>query len=149
MQNISAGVLTVIILGMISIYLGASMFFYKVLSLVGKQRMTQIFCWIFMLFGTWQMWIMPFSKLKLICTAIVLGYLFHILGDILSKGSAPLFFPIPTPVKTSKGLKFRFWWKPYLFDGKFNITTGGAVNVILNFVLIGIDIALAWFIFIK
>ena len=139
----------VLFLGAVSIYLGASMFFYRVLSLIHKQKHTQIFCWIFMLLGLWQMWTMPWYRLKLVGSGVALGYLFHILGDMFSKGSAPLFFPIPTPVKTGKGIKWRLWWKPYPFGGKFAIETGGAINTILNFLLIGVDLALAWFIFIR
>jgi hypothetical protein len=147
--SVPASVYTMIFLGAISVYLGASMFFYKVLSLLRRQRSTQIFCWLFLVLSIWSMWRMPLSQLKLIGTAISLGYLFHIIGDLLTKGSAPLFFPIPTPVKTRRGIGFRMWWKPYLFGGKFAITTGGTVNIILNFILTGVNLFLVWFIFIK
>jgi hypothetical protein len=95
------------------------------------------------------MWNMPFKTLKLIGVAISLGYLFHIVGDVLTKGSSPIYFPIPTPTKTGKGIKFKFWCKPYILGGKFNITTGGAVNIILNFLLMGINLFLAWHLFIR
>jgi membrane-bound metal-dependent hydrolase YbcI (DUF457 family) len=148
-KGVPASVYTIILMAAISVYLGASMFFYKVLSLLRRQKHTQFFCLAFMAFSCWSMWNMPFHELKLIGTAIALGYLFHIIGDVITKGSAPLFFPIPTPVKTSKGIKLRFWWKPYIFGGKFNITTGGAVNIILNFALMGVNLFLAWYLFIR
>lgn len=147
-KSVPTSVYAIIILGAISVYLGASIFFYKVLSLFRKQKHTQIFCLLFMCFSIWSMWTMPLKSLKLIGTAISLGYLFHIIGDVPTKGSAPLFFPIPTPVKTSKGIRFRFWWKPNIL-GKFSITTGGAVNIILNFVLIGVNLFLSWHLFIR
>lgn len=153
LKNANDGTWGVIFLGAISTYLGASMFFYKVLSLVGKQSKTQFFCLIFMGISVWQMLYMPYDQLKLVGLTIALGYLFHIIpGDIISKGSSPIFFPIPTPVKTSKGIKFKFWRKPYIggrIGSKLAIETGGAVNIILNFLLAGLDIFLFYYIFIR
>lgn len=146
-SGIPVSVWTIMVTACICIYLGGSIFFYKVLSLLGKQSMTQFFCLGFMVFGFFMMWGMEFSRLKLIGSAIALGYLFHILGDIITKGSAPFFFPIPTPTKTRKGIGWRLWWKPYPFDGRFHITTGGTLNIVLNFVLTAADIMLAWALF--
>ena len=148
-KSLPASVYVIIFIGAISVYLGSSIFFYKILNLIGKQRHTQFFSYIFMIIALWNMWKMPFSQLKLIGIAVSLGYLFHIIGDVFTKGSAPLFFPIPTPVKTKKGIGFRMWWKPYLMGGKFAIETGGTINIILNFVLTGANLFLGWYIFMK
>lgn len=146
--SVPASVYAVMFFAALSVYLGSSIFFYKVLSLINKQKHTQFMCIAFMVWSVFTMWKMPFSRLKLIGTAVSLGYLFHIIpGDLVTKGSAPIFFPIPTPVKTSKGIKWRFWWKPYPFNGRFHITTGGAVNIVLNFILMGLDLFLAWSLF--
>ena len=145
----SGGAAAIVIIGAISVYLGASMLFYKLLGLFGRQSMTQVLNIVLMLGFLLMAWGMPFSRLKLMGTTIALGYLFHILADLITKGSAPLFFPIPTPVKTSKGLGWRLWWKPYPFGGKFHITTGGAVNTVLNFALIGVDLFMFWMLFVR
>lgn len=75
--------------------------------------------------------------------AVATGYAFHIVADLFSKGSVPLFFPVPTPVRTKSGTAFRLWWKPHPFGGRFQVTTGGAVNILLNFVIGGLDLLLA------
>lgn len=148
-KNLPFSVYLVVFLAMISIYLGASILFYKVLSLFNAQVHTQFFCYLFMGIGLFTMWKMPYSQLKLIGTTISLGYLLHIIGDVLTKGSAPLFFPVPIPSSISKNPKFTFWSKPYLFGSNFAIETGGAINIILDFVLTGLNIFFAWFIFIR
>lgn len=130
----------------VSIYLGSNMLMYRLLKLIGKQRSTQFICLFIMVLSVIYMLNMPFDKLKLVGVGLSLGYLFHIIADIITKGSAPLFFPIPMPNR--KG-HIRFWWKPYIISSKFAITTGGVINVILNFALFGIDIFLAWFLFFK
>lgn len=140
-----AGIIFIVFFSGVSIYLGSNMLIYKLLKLIGKQSSTQFFCLFIMTLSVIYMFFMPFKQIKLIGKALALGYLFHIVSDIATKGSAPLFFPIPIPNKNGK---FRFWWKPYLF-GPFTITTGGIVNIILNFALFGINIFLAWFIFLK
>lgn len=141
----NVGIMVIVFFAAISVYLGGSMLFYKVLSLIGRQRSTQFYCWICMLLATWQILYMPYGQLKLICTALSLGYAFHILGDMITKGSAPAFFPIPIPGIKDRHLKF--WRKPYILGYNLSITTGGVVNIILNYILIGINIFLYWFIF--
>lgn len=143
----SGGASAIWVMGGICVYLGSSMFFYKLLGVFHRQSMTQIFNLVLMFAFLFIGYSMPFSRLKLIGTAICLGYMFHILGDLVTKGSAPILFPIPFFNKTSKGLKMILWWKPYPFDGKFHIETGGAVNIILNFVLVGVDLLLFYVIF--
>lgn len=129
----------------ISVYLGGSMLFYKILSLVGMQSKTQILSLICMAASVIYMAYMPYRELRMIGIAIALGYTFHILGDLITKGSSPIFFPIPT----FKNRHMIMWRKPYLFGGTFAITTGGIINIILNFVLMGSNVFLAWYIFIK
>lgn len=130
-----------------SVYLGASMLVYKLLSLIGKQRSTQFICLAIMIFSIWRFMVMPFSQLKLVGIALSLGYLFHIIADCFSKGSAPIFFPVPTPVGMDFK-KLKLWRKPYLMgNSSFAVTTGGTVNIILNFVMFGVDIFFAYFLF--
>lgn len=143
-QNV--GILILVFFAGVSIYLGSNMLIYKLLKLIGRQYQTQFICLGIMTISVFYMVTMPYSRLKLVGTALALGYLFHIIADVFTKGSAPLFFPIPVPNK--KG-HLRFWWHPYLISSKFTITTGSIVNIILNFVLMGLDIFLTWFIFIK
>ena len=144
--NISnIGILIIILLAGISIYLGANMLLYRLLSLIGKQGSTQFVCLFIMVASIAYMFFIPYSQLKLIGIAISLGYLFHIIADLATEGSSPIFFPLPIP--NLKG-RIRFWWKPRLM-GPFMITTGGVVNIILNFALMGTNIFLTWFLFLK
>lgn len=135
---------TVFVAG-ISVYLGGSILFYKLLSIFGAQSKTQILSLSCMGASIGYMFFMPYSDLRMIGIAIALGYFFHILGDLLTKGSSPIFFPIPT----FKNKHLIFWRKPYLFGSSFAITTGGVINTVLNFVLFGTNAFLIWFIFIK
>lgn len=131
-----------------SVYLGASMIIYKILKLIGRQSTTQFICLVIMIFSIWNFLTMPYSQLKLVGIAIALGYIFHIIADCFSKGSAPIFFPIPTPVGGLMSKKFKLWRKPYLLgNSNFAITTGGTINIILNFVMFGVDIFFAYFLF--
>lgn len=139
------GIIMIIIFAGISIYLGSNMLLYKLLNLVNKQRYTQFICLFIMVSSIFYMFFMSYSSLKLIGTAISLGYLFHIIEDLATEGSSPIFFPLPIP--NMKG-KIRFWWKPRIM-GPFAITTGGVVNIILNFALMGSNTFLAWFLFVK
>lgn len=67
-----------------------------------------------------------------LCTGVALGVLFHIIpGDICSKGSVPLFFPVP--------IKKQFWFKPKL---PFQLETNGTANRILDLVLFIVSIVL-------
>lgn len=75
----------------------------------------------------------PITQLKYIGIAVALGYLFHILGDMVSQGSVPIHWPIPW--------SGRAWNKPAIL-GPFQIATGGIVNTLLNFVLLGFNIIL-------
>jgi len=131
-------------------YLGSCMLLYRVTNLFGSSNAVPTASSLVAVITGLYMWgWMGMSSARLLGYSISLGYLFHILADVISKGSAPLFFPIPTPVKTRKGLGFRLWWKPYPFNGRFHITTGGAVNIIMNFAIGMLDVFLAWYIFIK
>lgn len=76
---------------------------------------------------------MPLDQLRFIGLSIGLGYLFHILGDLISQGSVPVHWPIP--------YKGKAWNTPWIL-GPFQIKTGGIVNTILNFVLIGVNVVL-------
>lgn len=99
-----------------------------------------------MILSTIAMLNMPYTQLRLVIVAIGLGYIFHLFADLPSKGSIPLFFPIPTLVNGHWVL----WRKPYLLgNSNFAITTGGTLNIILNFVMMGADILLAYILFIK
>ena len=142
----NAGLLALVFFSSCAIYLGANMFIYKLLRLIGRQGATQFICLFIMFISLIYMLNMPFYRLKLVGQGLALGYLIHILSDVLTKGSAPLFFPIPIP--NAKG-KLRLWWKPYILGPQFTITTGGVLNIIINFALFGINIFLAWFIFIR
>lgn len=142
----TAGIAFIVFLAGVSVYLGANMLMYKLLKLIGKQYYTSKVCMFIMVSSVLYMLNMPYSQLKLVGTAVALGYMFHILSDLLTEGSVPLFFPIPIPNK--KG-HLRFWWKPYILGYRLAITTGGVFNIILNFALFGINIFLAWFIFLS
>lgn len=140
----------------LSIYLGSNMLFYKLSKFIRFLRNSQIISLIFMIFSVIYMLRCDYIYLILIGESLALGYFFHVLADLMTKGSAPIFFPIPIPVgfKDILGIfklkfKFQFWKKPYLFGGKFNITTGGVLNTVLNFVLVGADLFLFYVIFIS
>lgn len=139
-------ILILIFFAGISVYLGASMLIYKILKLFKKQKYTQFLCLALMTISIIYMLFMKCESLKLIGIAISLGYLFHIIADFFSKGSAPLFFPIPVPYKLSKLTKVQFWKKPAF---PLALTTGGIGNIILNFIVTGVDIFLAWLLFFK
>ena len=132
-----------------AIYLGSNMLIYKILKLIRKQGSTQFICLGIMVISIIMLLTLPYSRLKLLFKAFSLGYLFHIIEDVFSKGSAPLFFPIPIPVSLKKLTHFRLWWHPYFISSKFTITTGGIMNIILNYIMMGIDLILAWYVFAK
>lgn len=144
-----AGIIVLVFFAGCCIYLGANMFFYKTLSLINKHWYTSKICTGIMIISIIYMFTVSFDKLRLIGIAMSLGYLFHVLSDVFTKGSAPLFFPIPIPSELTPPGKFRFWWHPYIISSKFTVTTGSVINIILNFALIGLDIFLAWFIFFR
>lgn len=75
----------------------------------------------------------PIYELQYIGIAIGLGYIFHLVGDIITQGSVPLIWPIPWNGKA--------WNKPNIL-GPFQIRTGGIVNTIINFVLLGLNLFL-------
>lgn len=129
----------------ISIYLGSGMFFSRLFKLFNQQSKTQFVCLIITILSTIYIFTTEYENLVLIGKAIALGYAFHIFGDVLTKGSSPILFPIPT----FKNKKLIFWRKPYLFGPNLAITTGSIVNTILNFVLIAINLFFVWIIFIK
>lgn len=129
----------------VSVYLGASMLIYKLLKLIGKASYTQFVCLFIMTLSIIYMMTCNYKQIKLIIIAIALGYGFHIIGDLMTKGSSPIFFPIPT----YKNKHLILWKKPYLLGSNFAITTGGTINIIMNFVLMGADIIFAWYLFIK
>lgn len=133
----------------VSVYLGANMLLYKLLKLFSKQRYTQFICLAIMVISVIYMLFMPIIQLELIFFSFSLGYLFHIIADVFSKGSCPLFFPIPLPYKGLNFKKLQLWRKPYFISSKFAITTGGALNTILNFAMMGLDFILVWMLFIK
>lgn len=143
----NADLIVLVFFAGVSVYLGANMLMYKLLRLIGRQRSTQFICLFIMFISVIYMLNMPFYKLQLVGEGLALGYLIHVLSDVLTKGSAPLFFPIPMPARGFKGV--RFWWKPYLLGPQFTVTTGGVLNIVINFALFGINIFLAWFIFVK
>ena len=67
--------------------------------------------------------------------AVCLGWLSHIIADFFSKGSVPIFFPIP--------VKKRFWYKPMF---PFQVETGGFVNKTIDLALFVISVLLIIFI---
>ena len=127
----------------ICVYLGANMALYKPLKLIGKQGYCQFVCLGFMLISAIMCFQLPYSNLRLIGIAVGLGYIFHIVGDLITEGSSPIFFPIPLKIKG----KWAFWHKPYIIGHTLAIKTGGMANTILNFVFLSLDIFLAWFLF--
>lgn len=129
----------------ISVYLGSSIFLYRIFKLANKQSKTQFACLTIMVGSIIYMLFTDYSNLVLIGEAISLGYAFHIFGDLLTKGSSPVLFPIPT----RKNGHLIMWRKPYILGHTLAITTGGALNIILNFVLMGVNFMLVWVIFIK
>lgn len=144
MEN--ANMCILVFLASISIYLGSSMLFYRLLKLFHRQRYTQWFCLFFLTLGIYSMLNMPYTQLRLIVEAIGFGYLFHIIADFFSKGSAPIFFPIPT----KKNGNWVIWNKPYFLGiSSLAITTGGMLNLVLDFIFAGLDILLFYIIFIK
>lgn len=138
--------LMILFLSAISIYLGSSMLFYRIFKILKKQKYNQFTCLGMMILGTIYIATMPIEYIKLIGVSIALGYLFHIIGDMFSKGSSPLFFPIPVPAKLTKIKQLQFWKKPFV---PFAIETGGIANTILTFILGGMDLFLLWYIFIR
>jgi hypothetical protein len=87
---------------------------------------------------------MPFSSLDLICKSIAVGYVYHIIGDLITKGGIPI-FPIPWH---SRG-GWQLWHHITLPNFKLAIETGGTINTILNYVMIVVDITLAYIIFFR
>ena len=130
----------------VSIYLGASMLIYKILKLFKKQKYTQFICLAIMIGCiSYILLVATNEQIKLIGASIAFGYFFHIIGDLFSKGSSPIFFPIPVPYKLSKITKVQFWKKPNI---PFALTTGGVANKILNFIMCAIDLLLFYILFI-
>lgn len=83
-----------------------------------------------------------FTEIKYIGVSISLGYLFHIFGDIFTKGSIPILWPIPIPWKN------QWWWRPQGFIfGK--IETGGILNIIINYILLALNLFIGYLLFIK
>lgn len=140
-------ILILIFFSGISAYLGASMIIYKVLKLFKQQKYTQFVCLATMA-GVIAFMVMSANgaQIRLIGTSIALGYFFHNIADEFSKGSIPMFFPIPVPRKLSKIKELQFWKKPRI---PFALTTGGIANTILNFLMFFADAFLFYMIFIR
>lgn len=137
-----ASILLFIILVAISAYLGSNMLFYKLFRLIGKGSLTQVVSYIAMFASIYLCVTSSPKNAELLMTAVALGCWFHILGDLITQGSAPIFFPIPIPVNGHITL----WHKPRVM-GRLAIQTGGAVNTILNFVLFCFNVLLVYVIF--
>lgn len=90
---------------------------------------------------TGMVFMMNASQLKFAGAAIGIGWLFHILGDAITQGSAPLIWPIPK----FWGKKRMWWYNPWIL-GPAQIYTGGLVNKIIDFALIGINGVLFYFV---
>lgn len=143
------GLLVILFFCGVSVYLGANMLLYKLLEIFKQQKYTQFIYLGIMVISIIYMLFMPIEQLELIFFSFSLGYLFHIFADVFSEGSCPLFFPIPLPYKGLNFKKLQLWRKPYFISSKFAITTGGALNTILNFVMMGLNFVLIWILFVK
>lgn len=142
----SLPIILVVFLAAISVYLGSTMLIYKVLKLINKQKYTQWICLAIMAISVYFILNMEYYRLNIISTTIALGYASHVITDLFSQGSAPIFFPIPT----FKSKKMVLWRKPYLLgNSSLAIRTGGLINIVLNFALMGINVFMFWNIFIK
>lgn len=87
------------------------------------------------------------SELRYVGVSIALGYLFHLVGDVFSKGSIAVFWPIPIAIRKNGKFNWHWWWRPRgLIFGR--IETGGTANTIINFVFLSLDIFLLYAIFI-
>lgn len=124
----------------ICVYLGSAIISYRIFKIISKQSMTQIFCIVMMVISSGFIANLPLSEFKLITDAVALGYIFHILGDLITEGSSPIFFPIPLRVKGH----WQLWHKPYPIGHTLAVKTGGTVNIILNFVFLALDILLLY-----
>lgn len=128
-----------IILAYICGKLGSNILLYWVLKLLPiKRYIKSLISSIIPLIILFYLLVIPISQLKYIGIAIGLGYLFHIIGDLISQGSVPVHWPIP--------YKKQAWHNPWIL-GPFQIRTGGIVNTILNFILLGLNIVLLMKIF--
>lgn len=139
------GVLPVVFFAALSCYLGSQMLFYRLFKLFGKQKYTQFVSLVVLVGSLGYMLTCDLNHIIIISYTVALGYVFHILGDLMTQGGAPVLFPIPLPL--GNGGKIQLWHK-FKILGPLSIVTGGAVNIILNFVLMIADVALYVYIFI-
>lgn len=87
------------------------------------------------------------SELRYVGVSIALGYLFHLMGDVFSKGSVPVIWPIPIAIRKNRKWIWHFWWRPRgIIFGR--LETGGIANNIINFVFLSLDVFLLYAIFI-
>lgn len=135
----------IVFLAAICVYLGAAMLFYKALSIFHQENKTQFLNIVCTAVSIYMMYNMDFDRIKMLGYAVSFGYLVHVISDLFSQGSIPLFFPLPMPV-SFKNWKLQIWKKPRI---PFAIETGGAINTILNFILTIIAGGLFYKIFIK
>lgn len=123
-----------VVLLSVSVYIGINQLLYRLLSLVGYGRYVQIGGWIGFSSSLFAFYTMPFSQMRLLGITFAIGYLFHVIEDVFSKGGVPLLFPIPIPEDS----KMKMWFKHYI---PYNIAveTGGVINTILDYIFWFVD----------
>ena len=137
LANLSGFIL--ILLAFISGHLGSNILLYWPLKLLPVgYRVKRIIEYLVPGFIFFYLFKATYTDLKFIGLSISLGYLFHIVGDAITKGSVPVIWPIPW--------KKQAWAKPRIL-GPFQIETGGLVNMILNFVFLILNVILMYKLF--
>ena len=125
-----------IILCFMAILIGSSMIlytlskFFTIPSLI--KYILPIFLLIYICFAN-------YSSLRILGICLGTGYLLHCLEDFFCDSSIPLIWPIPAFWKR------KVWWKPHL---PLTVTTGGAVNTVIDLISLILAVAMMIVVFI-
>lgn len=75
------------------------------------------------------------DEIKVLAYFVVIGYLFHLIGDLFADTGIPALFPIDVIIR-------RKFWGRYCLLGPFSPKTGSTLESVLKFVFLAVDITL-------
>lgn len=77
----------------------------------------------------------PINDIKTLAYFVVIGYLFHLIGDLFADTGIPALFPVDVIIR-------RKFWGRYCLLGPFSPKTGSTLESVLKFVFLAVDIIL-------
>ena len=107
----------------------STILYYPFKKIFKRQNISDLVCFLLSLVPLYFIINLSYNKIKYIGISIGIGYLTHLIGDLFTKGSIPLFYPLP--------IKGQAYWRPNFF---LQISTEERPVKILNNILISIII---------